>query len=87
MKDRELEDKVLRFVRELGIATGSKVRKVGFDLAGGVVTIDTGNATYVAPADSLWSDYADNEARMKPEHATLIPYPTNGRSPTQPLPT
>jgi hypothetical protein len=32
VKDRELEAKVMRFVREIGIAPEGKVRTVGFDL-------------------------------------------------------
>jgi len=66
MKDRELEATVMRFVREIGIAPDSKVRTVGFDLTRGVVVISTDEATYAAPAAGLWSDYADNVARMKP---------------------
>jgi hypothetical protein len=72
MKDRELEAKVMRFVREIGIAPGGKVHTVGFDLMRGVVVIGTKEATYAAPAAGLWSDYADNVARIRPQHARLI---------------
>ena len=72
MTDRELEAKVMRFVREIGIAPDSKVRTVGFDLTRGVVVISTDEATYAAPAGGLWSDYADNVARVRPQHARLI---------------
>ena len=75
MKDRELEAKVIRFVREIGITPEGKVRTVGFDLRGGVVVISTDEATYAAPAEGLWSDYADNVARARPQHAPLIKYP------------
>ena len=66
MKERELEARVIRFVREIGIAPEGKVRTVGFDFMRGVVVINTDQATYAAPAAGLWSDYADNVARMKP---------------------
>ncbi len=56
----------MRFVREIGIAPNSKVRTVGFDLTRGVVVISTDEATYAAPAAGLWSDYADNVARIRP---------------------
>ncbi len=79
MKDREFEAKVMRFVREIGIAPDSKVRTVGFDLTRGLVVISTDEATYAAPAPDLWSDYADNAARLRPQHAPLITYP-DGRS-------
>jgi len=79
MKDRELEAKVMRFVREIGIAPDSKVRTVVFDLTRGVVVISTDEATYAAPAAGLWSDYADNVARIRPKHAPLIEYP-DGRT-------
>ena len=79
MKDRELEARVMRFVREIGIAPEGKVRTVGFDLARGVVVISTDEATYAAPAAGLWSDYADNVARIRPQHAPLIKCP-EGRS-------
>ena len=79
MKDRELEAKVMRFVREIGITPEGKVRTVGFDLRGGVVVISTDEATYAAPAAGLWSDYADNVARIRPQHAPLIKYP-DGRT-------
>ncbi len=58
MEDRELEAKVMRFVREIGIAPDSKVRTVGFDLTRGLVVISTDEATYAAPAGDLWSGYA-----------------------------
>jgi hypothetical protein len=74
MKEREFEAKVLRFVREIGIAPEGKVRTVGFDLTRGVVVINTDEATCAAPAAGLWSDYADNVARMRPQHAPLIKY-------------
>ena len=80
MKDRELEAKVMRFVREIGIAPDGKVRTVSFDLTRGVVIIGTEKASYVAPAAGLWSDYLDNVARMRPRHAALIKYP-KGRTP------
>ena len=79
MKDRELEAKVIRFVREIGITPEGKVRTVGFDLRKGVVVISTDEATYAAPAAGLWSDYADNVARIRPKHAPLIEYP-DGRT-------
>ena len=79
MRERELEARVMRFVREIGIAPEGKVRMVGFDLRSGVVVINTDEATYAAPAAGLWSDYADNVARMRPRHATLIKYP-DGRT-------
>ena len=79
MKDRELEGKVMRFVREIGIALESKVRTVVFDLKRGVVVISTDEATYAAPAAGLWSDYVDNVARIRPQHARLIKCP-EGRS-------
>jgi len=79
MKDRELEAKVMRFVREIGIALEGKVHTVGFDLTRGVVVISTDEATYAAPAAGLWSDYADNGARIRPQHARLIKYP-DGRT-------
>ena len=50
MKDRELEAKVMRFVRELGIALEGKVRTVGFDFTRGMVVISTDGPTYVADA-------------------------------------
>ncbi len=75
MKERELEARVMRFVREIGIAPEGKVRTVGFDLTRGVVVISTTEATYAAPAGGLWSDYADNVARIRPRHARLITYP------------
>jgi hypothetical protein len=75
MKDRELEAKVMRFVREIGIAPEDKVRTVSFDLTRGVVIIGTDEASYVARAAGLWSDYVDNVARMRPRHAPLIKYP------------
>jgi hypothetical protein len=79
MKDRELEAKVMRFVREIGIALEGKVRTVGFDFTRGVVVISTDEATYGAPVAGLWSDYADNVARIRPQHARLIEYP-DGRT-------
>ncbi len=75
MKEREFEAKVMRFVREIGIAPAGKVRTVGFDFTRGVVVINTDEATYAAPAAGLWSDYADNVARVRPQHAPLIKYP------------
>jgi hypothetical protein len=71
VKDRELEAKVMRFVREIGIAPEGKVRTVGFDLRRGVVVIRTDEATHEAPAAGLWSDYEDNVARIRPQHAPL----------------
>ena len=65
----------MRFVREIGIAPEGKVRTVGFDLRRAVVFISTDEVTYAAPAAGLWSDYADNVARMRPQHAPLIRYP------------
>jgi hypothetical protein len=79
MKDRELEGKVMRFVREIGIAPDGKVHTVGFDLMRGVVFIGTREATYAARAAGLWSDYADNVARIRPRHARLIKY-SDGRA-------
>jgi hypothetical protein len=79
MKDREFEATVMRFVREIGIAVEGKVRTVGFDLTRGVVVISTKEATYAAPAAGLWSDYLDNVARIRPQHARLIKYP-DGRT-------
>ena len=72
MKERELEAKVMRFVREIGIAPEGKVRTVGFDFTKGAVVVTTDEATYVAPATGLWSDYVDNAARIRPRHAPLI---------------
>jgi hypothetical protein len=71
MKDRELEARVMRFVREIGIAPEGKVRTACFDLRRGVVVIGTDEATYAADAAGLWSDYADNVARIRPQHAPL----------------
>lgn len=79
MKERELEAKVVAFVREIGIAPAGKVRTVAFDFMRGVVVIGTDEATYAAPAAGLWSDYADNVARIRPRHAPLIEYP-DGRT-------
>jgi hypothetical protein len=75
MKDREFEAKVMRFVREIGIAPEGKVRTVGFDLTRGVVVISSDETTCAAPAAGLWSDYADNAARIRPQHAPLIKHP------------
>jgi hypothetical protein len=75
MKERELEARVTRFVREIGIAPEGKLRTVGFDLTRGVVLINTDEAAYAAPAAGLWSDYADNVARIRPQHAPLIKFP------------
>jgi len=75
MKEREFEARVMRFVREIGIAPEGKVRTVGFDFTRGVVVVTTEEATYVAPAKGLWSDYVDNVARIRPQHAPLINYP------------
>ena len=72
MKEREFEARVMRFVREIGIVPEGKVRTVGFDFTRGVVVVKTDGATYAAPAAGLWSDYADNVARMSPRHAPLI---------------
>ena len=80
----------MRFVRELGIAPEGKVREVGFDFMGGVVVISTDDATYTAPAAGLWSDYADNVARVRPRHAPLIKHPdgrtVSGAHPSVPHP-
>jgi hypothetical protein len=65
----------MRFVREIGIAPDSTVRTVVFDLTRGVVVISTDEATCAAPAAGLWSDCADNVARIRPRHAPLIKYP------------
>jgi hypothetical protein len=81
MKERELEAKVMRFVREIGIAPEGKVRTVSFDLTRGVVLVNTCKATYAAPAAGLWSDYADNVARLRPQHVPLIKY---SHGPTEP---
>ena len=78
-KERELEARVMRFVREIGIAPEGRVRTVGFDLTRGVVVIHTDETTCAAPAAGLWSDYADNVARIRPRHAPLIEYP-DGRT-------
>jgi hypothetical protein len=78
MKERELEAKVMRFVREIGIATDGRVRSVGFDFTRGVVVVTAEEATYVAPATGLWSDYVDNVARIRPRHAPLIKDPDGG---------
>jgi hypothetical protein len=75
MKDREFEAKIMRFVREIGIAPDSKVRTVTFDLMRCVVVLSTDEATCAAPAAGLWSDYADNVARIRPRHAPLVTYP------------
>ena len=40
-----------------------------------VFIIKTNEATYAAPYSGLWSDYADNVARRKAQHAPLIKYP------------
>src|SRR3954454_11301386 len=53
MEDRELAAKVMRFVREIGIAPEGKVRTVSFDLPRGVVIIGTDDASYVAPGRRL----------------------------------
>src|SRR5689334_22129356 len=81
MKARELEAKVMQFVREIGIAPEGKVRTVGFDLTRGVVVVNTDEATYAAPAAGLWSDYADNIARIRPLHAPLIKCPDGPAEP------
>ena len=65
----------MRFVREIGISPDGKVRTVVFDLKRGVVVHSTDEATCAAPAAGLWSDYADNVARIRPLHAPLIKYP------------
>ena len=75
MKEREFEARVMRFVREIGIVPEGKVRTVGFDFTRGVVVVNSEGATYAAPAEGLWSDYADNVARIRPQHAPLINYP------------
>jgi hypothetical protein len=79
MKERELEAKVMRFVREIGIAPEGKVRTVAFDFTRGVALINTDEATYAAPAAGLWSDYADNVARIRPRHPPLIKEPDGRR--------
>jgi hypothetical protein len=71
----------MRFVRELGIAPEGRVRTVDFDLGRGLVVISTGDAAYAAAAAGLWSDYADNVARMRPRHAPLIKYPDGRHGP------
>ena len=68
----------MRFVREIGIEPDSKVRTVVLDLTRGVVVISTDEATCAAPAGDLWSDYVDNVARIRPQHARLIEYPEGG---------
>ena len=78
MKERELEARVMRFVREVGIAPEGRVRSVGFDFVRGAVVVTTDEASYVAPAAGLWSDYADNVARIRPRHAQLIRYAGDG---------
>jgi hypothetical protein len=83
MKDRELEAKVMRFVREIGIAPEGKVRTVSFDLTRAVVIIGTDEASFAAPAAGLWSDYVDHVARIRPRHAPLTRVP-NGRTPESP---
>jgi hypothetical protein len=75
MKDREFEATVMRFVREIGIAPDSKVRTVVLDLRRGMVVISTDEATRAAPVAGLWSDYADNVARIRPRHAPLVTCP------------
>ena len=75
MEDRELAAKVMCLVREIGIAPEGKVRTVSFDLTRCVVIIGTDDASYVAPAAGLWSNFEDNVARMRPKHAALIKYP------------
>ena len=75
MKDREFEATSLWFVREIGIVTEGKVRSVTLDLARRMVVISTDEATYAAPAAGLWSDYADNVARIRPRHAPLVKCP------------
>jgi len=79
MKDRELEAKVMRFVREIGIARQQGANGGLRRHERGVVVISTDEATYEAPAAGLWSDYADNVARIRPQHARLIKYP-DGRT-------
>ena len=79
MRDRELEARVMRFVREIGIAPEGRVRTVGFDLRRGVVVISTDGATYVASAAGLWADYEDNVARIRPQHALLVKHPSRVR--------
>ena len=83
MKERELEAKVMAFVREIGIAPEGKVRAVGFDVMRGVVVIHADEATYAAPAEGLWSDYADNAARTRPRHAPLLKYPDERTEPAR----
>ncbi|WP_343908316.1 hypothetical protein [Nocardioides aquiterrae] len=75
MKERELEARVMRFLREIGISHAGKARTVSFDLTRGLVVIDTDETTYAAPAAGLWADYADNVARIRPRHPPLITYP------------
>jgi hypothetical protein len=77
MKVGELEARVMRFVREIGIAPEGRVRTVAFDLTTGVVVITTDEATFAAAAPGLWSDYADNVARIRQQPAPLIKYRTN----------
>ncbi|MGH1562593.1 hypothetical protein [Mumia sp. DW29H23] len=83
MKEREFEAKVMRFVREIGIAPEGRVRTVGFDFTRGVVVINTDEGTAAARAAGLWSDYEDNAARIRPRHAPLVKY--EGRAETDVL--
>ena len=57
------------------MSQGAKTFAVNFGGSGGVVIIGTDEASYVARAAGLWSDYVDNVARMRPRHAPLIKYP------------
>jgi hypothetical protein len=75
MKDRELEARVMRFVREIGIAPEGRVRTACFDFRRGVVVIRTDGHTYAAHAAGLWSDYEENVARIRPQHASLTRWP------------
>jgi hypothetical protein len=80
MKVRELEARVNRVIRELGIAPEGKVRNVGFDLTRGVVVITTDQGVYAAPAEGLWSNYTDHAARIHPQHAPLHKMPDRGQA-------
>lgn len=44
MRERELEAKVMRFVREIGIAPADKLRTVAFDVVRGETVVDTDEA-------------------------------------------
>ncbi len=68
----------MRFVREIGIARGQGANG-GLRPQAKRVVISTDKAAYAAPAAGLRSDYADNVARIRPQHAPLIKYP-DGRT-------